>query len=216
MKLLIFLAVLIPAVFAGQSKAQDTAKIEVIKLTWSMYDRNRVIDEPSLFDRTETVGLPGRSNRIEEKTIEEKSRELRRVESDARRSAAAPTGRIFLYEMKVKNTYEKTVKSFVWEYQTNEKNAAQNAASRKFLCTGKIKADDNKTLRFISHLPPVNVVDASVSNAESKKSTAIDVIINHIEFTDGTVWQRAGWEPGDLLDSAQIAEKLNGQDCTAL
>lgn len=216
MKILIFFAVLTSLVFTDRITAQDTAKIEVVKFNWSMYDRRKVLDAPALFDG-ETINRPGRNNRIREKTIEEQSRELARIENAARRSALAPPGNIFLYKLKVKNLDERTIKSFIWEYQSAKESALQNASRRRFLCVGKIKAGDSKTLNIISHLPPVNVVDASVPVGESRNDFAVDLVINRVEYADGTIWKRTDWDDsGYALDSSKIAGKLRFNDCAAL
>lgn len=216
MKVLIFLAMLTSLVFTDQITAQEAAKVEVIKFNWSMYDRRKVVNESALFEE-ETINRPGRNTRIREKTIEEQSRDLRRIESAAKRDAAAPSGSIFLYMLKLKNLDEKTIKSFIWEYQPVKESAPQNASSRRFLCVEKIKAGDSKTLRIISHLPPSNVVDASVSSSEAKKDFAVDVVINRVEYADGTVWKRVDWDDSKYrLDSAEITEKLKFNDCAPL
>ena len=216
MKVLIFLAVLTSLVVADQITAQDRAKVEVIKFNWSMYDRKKVINDSPLFEE-ETINQPGKNTRIREKTIEEQSQDLRRIESAAKRDASAPTGKIFLYELKLKNLDEKTIKSFIWEYQPVKESAPQNISSRRFFCVEKIKAGDSKTLRIISHLPPVNIVDASDSNSEAGKDFAVDVVINRIEYSDGTVWKKADWDDSRYrLNSTQNIEKLKSNVCAAL
>lgn len=216
MKVSIVLAVLIMIVFAGQITAQDTARVEVVKFNWSMYDREKIINESAIFD-VETPNPTVRNNRVREKTIEEQSQDLRRVESDARRAATAPRSNIFLYVLKIKNLDERTIKSFIWEYHPAEESASQNASSRRFLCVEKIKAGDSKTLRIFSHLPPVNVVDASAPNSESKKDFAVDVVINRVEYADGTIWKMADWDDSKYaLDFQGNAEKFKNNDCAAL
>ena len=216
MKILIFVVVLTSLVFTEQIRAQDTAKVEVVKFNWGMFERRRAINELSLFDEETTV-RPGRNNRVREKTIDEQSQELERIENDARRSVLPQPSNFFLYELKIKNLDEKAIKSFIWEYQSAKESALQNASSRRFLCVEKIKAGGSKTLRIISRLPPAIVVDASVPNGESKKDLTVDVIINRVEYADGTVWKSADWDESKYaFDSPKIAEKLKLSDCTAL
>jgi hypothetical protein len=217
MKILIFVALLASLVFTEQITAQDSAKLEVVKFNWGMFERRRVINELPLFDEVTTVRPSGRNNRSREKTIEEQSQDLARVENAAKRSASMQPGNIFVYELKIKNLDEKNIKSFIWEYRLIRKTELQSAFSRRFLCVGKIKAGDSKTLRIISNLPPVNVVDASAPGGNSKGDFAVEVIIDRVEYADGTVWKKAGWDDsGYALDSRAIAEKLKFNDCAAL
>lgn len=216
MKFLVFLVVLTSLTFSARIAAQETTKLEVIKFNWGMYEPRKAINEPSLFD-DESANLPNRNNRAMEKTIEEQSRDLRKIENAARKSAANPPGNIFLYELKVKNADGKAIKSFIWEYRFAPEIALRNDSRRHFLCVEKIKAGDNKTLRIISRLPPINVVDATAANDNSKKDFTVDVVINQVEFADGTIWKRTGWDDSRYrLDSPKIDEKLKAGDCLAL
>lgn len=217
MKILIFVAVLASLVFTEEIVAQDTAKVEVVKFNWGMFERRRVINELPLFEEVPTARLPSRNNRAKEKTIEEQSQDLARVENAAKRSALPKPGNIFVYELKIKNLDEKNISSFIWEYKFAREPKRQNASSRRFFCVEKIKAGDSKTLRIISNLPPVNVVDASAPGDKPKRDFAVEVIINRVEYADGTVWKKAGWDDsGYALDSRAIAEKLKFNDCTVL
>ena len=216
MKNLIFLAVLTSILFADQAAAQDTAKVEVVKFNWGMYEQKKAINEAALSEE-ESINPPGRNSRMREKTIEEQSQDLRRIESVARKQSAPQPGNIFLYELKVKNLDEKTIKSFIWEYLSVKESAPQKVSGRRFLCVEKIRAGDSKTLRATSHLPPVNVVYASAPGEQTKKDFVVNLVINRVEYTDGTVWKRADWDDSEYaLDSQAIAEKLKLNDCAAL
>jgi hypothetical protein len=60
------------------------------------------------------------------------------------------------------------------------------------------------------------VVDAAAGEATGKNS-AVDVMINRVEYADGTVWKRLDWDDSRYrLDSPQIAEKLKFNECTVL
>ena len=219
---------------AGQIAAQETARVEVVKFNWAMYDRSVDLDASTVFNE-KTTGLPppGRNNQLREKTIEEQSRDLARIETVARKDArtGAAASNFFVYELKIKNLDEKIIKSFVWEYlaggggsgEDGASSSSLNASNRRFLCVGKIKPGDSRTLRFISHLPPGNVLDASSaagSGNESKKSLTAAVIINRIGFTDGTFWKKAGLNESAAdaaaLDSPRILAKLKFSECAAL
>lgn len=217
MKVAVCLAVLITLVFADQITAQDSLKIEVIKFSWSRYEQRKLIEDQTEFDKQNSNPLNVKEKKESEKSIDEKSRDLSRIENTARNSALTPSGNIFLYELQVKNLDQKNIKSFIWEYRPASKSLSQNDSSRRFLCSEKIKAGDSKTLRTISYLPPINMVDATAASEESKKNSAADVIINRVEYTDGTVWKRADWDDSKYrLDSSKTVEKLKFSSCAAL
>lgn len=213
---ILFFAALIFFAFANQLKAQNTVKVEVIKFNWSMYDLKKEMDDSTRLE-TGIFKRPSRSNPTGEKSVEERSRDLSRAERGAMREASSPSGNIFLYELKIKNLDEKTIKSFIWEYQASKENNPQILFTRRFLCVEKIKAGNSKMLKIISHLPPVNVLDVSASNDKSERSYAVDIVINRVEYTDGTIWKRADWDDSKYaLDLPEIAEKLKFNDCAAL
>lgn len=224
MRIIISMIFTLTVLIAGAA-AQETARVEVVKFDWSMYipNRERAVTEPldtELSSRPEQFnrGILGRSDRNDphrEKTIEEKSRELARVEREAARSASAKPENIFLYELKVKNTNDRTIRSFVWEYSPEaETPSLQTNSARRFLCVEKIKAGDSKTLKILSYLPPLGVVDASASKDRSGKDRARDVLITRVEYTDGTVWQRS--DRDFVTDSARVTENLKVSDCAVL
>ncbi len=235
MKATIFSAVLMLFVFVGPLTAQDAVKIEVVKFNWSMYDLQRVADDRDFFDNrnltdpNDPVNRPDPLSRTNPRTlnpkgksIEEQSRDLARIEANAAKAAEPDKGNIFLYEMQVKNLHEKAVKSFVWEYlSVKDVNLPQSASNRRFFCREKIKPGAGKTMRIVSHLPPVNVVDASSADnsdgEKGKKNFAVDIMIDRVEFEDGTVWKRPGWDDSKFNpDAPLLVQKLKINNCAAL
>lgn len=215
-------------VFGNQAPAQDAANIEVIKFVWNIYvpvkaiDASAIQDDPRALRQPEQLNTGSlrrseRSAQAGEKTIEERSRDLARVENAARKSASPKPENIFVYELKIKNTDSKAIKSFIWEYRPAGGAESQNISTRQFLCVEKIKAGDSEMLRIFSHLPPANVVDASNSKNKSDKNYASDILINRVKYSDGTFWQRPGWDSSQIaLDSPQLKEKLKNSNCAVL
>jgi hypothetical protein len=223
-------------VIAGQLTAQDAVKFEVVKFNWSMYDPQRMADDREFFDNREMINpndpatrpdsLASRTNartlNPKGKTIEEQSRDLARVEANAAKDAMPEKGNIFLYELQVKNLHEKAVKSFVWEYlSVKDANSPQSASNRRFLCREKIKPGAGKTLRILSHLPPAGVLDASSAGesggGKGKKNFAVDIMIDRVEFEDGTIWKRPGWDDSRFNpDAPLLVQKLKINNCAAL
>jgi hypothetical protein len=217
MRVLIFLVVLMSLAFAGQIKAQETAKIQVVKFTWSMYNQRNLLEDRDFLDKEEDDPLTAKIEKQRQKSIDTQSRELAKVESDAKKGAPSILDKIFLFELQIKNLDEKPVKSFIWEYRLSRESSPPDSSGRRFLCVEKIKAGDSKTLKIISYLPPVNVIDASAASEKAGKNPAAAVIINRVEYADGTVWKRPDWDDSKYkLDSPRLIEKLKSSDCTVL
>lgn len=215
--LLILLLLMLPT---GEIAAQTASRIEVLKFSWDVYNPDReFIDEPPPINSTSTR-LPELNNRQDdrmmERTIEERSRNLTRAERAAARNSAQPPEKLFVYALKIKKLDARTIRSFVWEYQTDAENAPQKSTPRRFLCVEKIKPSASKTLKTISHLPPFNVVDASRPQGKKSDDSSVNITISRVEYEDGTVWQNPDREdPGAALDSPLLAEKLKSSDCAA-
>jgi hypothetical protein len=122
-----------------------------------------------------------------------RSQALRKVERDAVRNAIKDDN-IFMYEVKVQNTGTKTIKNLFWEHQIIETANPENLSSRQFFCGLKIGANDRRVLRVLSFAAPItNIINVKTLNG-SKKPFEERAIINRIEFTDNSVWQRDGWD----------------------
>ena len=111
----------------------------------------------------------------------------------------------------VKNASTKVVKSFSWEYQLSDK---PDSLDRQFYCSIKAKPSESKDLELFSPLAPSRVVDASKAGQKPAKSSDAKVIINKIEYTDGSVWQRQGWNPKTFADDA--IQKVAAGKCIGL
>jgi hypothetical protein len=202
--------------FTNHIIAQDTAKVDVIKFNWNMYSHEY---EGSLLPlNTNSARRPTRSNPSLEKTVEQRSRDLTIVERSLAKSGEPMPSNFYLYELKVKNSDTKTIKSLLWEYQASNKSKSPNVFIRQFICAEKIKSNDSKTLKTISFLPPVGVVDASDLKDKDQRKYVMDIIINRVEYTDGTIWQRTGWDSSKIksLDSPEINDTLKFNDCALL
>ena len=203
-------------VFSNQIMAQNTAQIEVVKFNWSIYNPPKERN-PAEELNTGSFKRPDRDTPSVEKSMEERSRDLARTERAAVRQAAAAPENMFLYELKIKNLDTKNIKSFIWEYQASKVIAPQDISVRRFLCVGKVKAGDSKTLKIFSLLPPVNVVYASASKDKSGRNYALDIIINRVEYSDGTIWQKSDWDNSKVaIDSPQVTERLKNSPCAVI
>lgn len=130
--------------------------------------------------------------------ILERRAEMAAVERDAALSRIS-SSKIYFYRLRVKNASTKVVKSFAWECQPFSE---PDPLDRQFFCKVKAKPNESKEIELFSPLAPSRVIDASKAGDNSGKSPDAKVVINRIEYIDGTVWQRPGWNPKTFLDDA--------------
>jgi hypothetical protein len=100
---------------------------------------------------------------------------------------------LFRYRVSLKNTGIKLVKAVVWEYQASDTDQFTDATRRQFRCTAKIKPNQNERFEGYSVLPPTRVITASGGKSFNER-----VILNRIEYADGTSWQRAEWREPEV------------------
>ncbi|HEY9504280.1 MAG TPA: hypothetical protein VIR01_21760 [Pyrinomonadaceae bacterium] len=94
----------------------------------------------------------------------------------------------YLLKLEVKNVGTNVVKSMVWEYQPSAK--AADYQLRQYVCAFKAKPNESKKFELMSEYNPVKVIEADVETGKAKDGK---VVINRIEYADGTVWKRKGW-----------------------
>jgi|ERR671939_1026660 hypothetical protein len=198
MKTLLIVSLLLLVLLTTQSPcvAQGGSDLSVISFSWSRYI-SALNDEPKWDDAL----LPSRQQQIndrEKAMVKDnygdllRSKDLKKVERDAARSAVKE-GSIFTYKVKVQNTGTKTIKNLYWEYQIIDSANPENLSRRQFFCATKIRANDRKDLEVLSLAAPVtNVINAKTVSS-SKKPFEEKAVINRIEYTDRSVWQRDGW-----------------------
>ncbi len=94
----------------------------------------------------------------------------------------------YVIQLEVKNVGTNVIKSMVWEYQPSGK--ATDYELRQYVCALKAKPSESKKFQLVSEYNPVKVID---TDAETGRAKDGKVVINRIEYADGSVWKRKGW-----------------------
>ena len=212
MKLLILtgLLLLIPLQQTPQTVEREESDLAVVKFSWSKYRPNGLISSvtdpgPPL---NEPVSLkpPERRNEPSEsrnkRDIQERRAALANAERNANNSAAPPRPDYYMMRLEVKNVGQNTTKSIVWEFQPAVQNPDYEV--KQYICKIKTKPNENKSFELMSPAAPVKVVSAD------KKAQDGKVVINRIEYADGTVWRRKGWS---VLIPAEMTDQMGNGKC---
>jgi hypothetical protein len=145
-------------------------------------------------DRTETE-----SARLERQT-NQRIQNMHTLENLKRDPSQHPSIiKVYESEAEMRNNSAKTITGFVWAYQASP--ALQYTEDQEFVCAVKVTAGERKRVKVISIYPNQKIVSVSGTGAVSKpvKPTLKDVLINQVEFADGTSWKRPNWDPVVLL-----------------
>ncbi|HEX3248467.1 MAG TPA: hypothetical protein VHS05_03490 [Pyrinomonadaceae bacterium] len=201
MRVLLFLLLLVPVILfkAGpQQPADGPPDVVVGEISLSKFhtydpppSTRRILNSNKADTRSrESVYREEIRNR---NSIENRSRDMLDLEQSVMGEAfyGKPV-EVFRYRVNLKNTGIRVVKAIVWEYQASDTDQFNDATHRQFRCTAKIKPNENERVEGYSILPPTRVITASGAKSFSER-----VIINRIEYADGTSWQRPEWRPPD-------------------
>lgn len=219
MKSSLVIALVVLAVMAqAQTGMQGVSDLVVLKFSCGRYEANsrviRSVQEPDPpMNEPIRINQPVRNEPqevVNRRDLQERRAEMKAAEINAARSGQ-PQSRFYFYRLEIKNASTKAVKSFAWAYQPAE---SPDPSDRQFFCVVKAKPNESKAFELFSPLAPSRVVDASKAGDKPEKDSKGKVIINKIEYTDGSVWTRPGWNPATF--SADATQKIETGKCVGL
>jgi hypothetical protein len=191
---------MMPPVWPAQNQTDAEVPVEVVRFSWSR-NRGPAPDDrgPSSANqaRREFEHLREMSNRG---SVEERSRAMRELEEKtARESRPATSVDLYRYNVELRNRGSNVIKWVFIDYQTNVASDPENPSRRQFACSVTIKPNQSKSIEAFSNLPPNRVVSA----VNTDKPLIERVIINRLEFADGSIWQRPQWQAPEKISGDQ-------------
>jgi len=230
MKVLLLLPVLlIPFNSAQDPAVDDSAPVSVVSARWFKDRRSADIADatgattpaPAMiaanrnFERQRRVNDPAGVRDPNADTLDGRSAALDRIVAESRESKPPIDG--FTYQAKVQNNSAKAVKTVFWEFRFKEKANPANVSRRQFVCHAKMKPAKTRDLDIFSLAAPNSVVSVTTLTKKSSNDFDETVIVNRVEFDDGSIWQRKGWEFDDVkLTAKPVSESRKSQICSGL
>jgi hypothetical protein len=195
MKVLAFLALLGTLMLPQELIKIENPDLMIVKFSCGKYTQRssmiRPIDEPDA-DGNQPITINHQSTNEPEKVRNRRNLADRRVElqtAEENAKVADPGKQItYFYRLEIKNTSPRIIRSFAWQYQPVD---TSDPLERHFYCVVSVKSNENKALELLSPLAPTRVIDASRNKGE--KTSDGRITINKIEYADGSVWVRPGW-----------------------
>jgi hypothetical protein len=125
------------------------------------------------------------------------------IEKNVQAARAPKTKQVdaYAYRVKVQNASAKVAEIVFWEYQFIDPANPSSVARRQFLCGVQIKPDKEKELQAFSTFGPTDVVNAGSLSKGSEGAFQERVVINRVEYRDGSVWQRKDWNAAEIKDT---------------
>ena len=173
---------------------------------------------PGPVNASDIPGVRSKPDSREQPTISDRSRELR---DPVRRTVQEPVPArsedryIYQYRVRLKNTSPKKIKSILWEYQLLDGSDSTILSQRFFFCAVTIKAHSEQVLQPGTLSPPNRVVSADNPDDPALKQK---VVVNQIEYSDGSKWMRDGWTQDDLtrVDVTKKVRDIRDNQCALL
>jgi hypothetical protein len=158
------------------------------------FARNVRANDPAGVRDPNADTLDGRSAQLEKSVQEARTPQSKQVDG-------------YAYRIKVQNTAANAVEIIFWEYQFMDARDATSLTRHQFLCGVNIRPGKDKELEGFSQSNPSSVINVDgVANKESNPAQE-KIVINRVEFADGTIWQRKDWSLKEVKASYERALK---------
>ena len=144
------------------------------------FERNRRANDPAGVRDPNADTIDGRSAALERSVQESRSVQSKPIDG-------------FAYRVKVQNASTKVIEVLFWEYRFTETAQPTNVARRQFLCGVNIKPAKEKELQAFSPSRPGDVISVGSLAGKSGSLYKETVVINRVEYADGSIWQRKDW-----------------------
>ena len=217
MRILLVLPFLLAPTSPFQNSAGDGSAMDVVGHRWTK--SRQVVEKddnegtaPAAartpadrnFERSRRVNDPAGVRDPNADTLDSRSAAMDKAVREARRPKSVEVDG-FAYKVKVRNTGPKVVEVLFWEYQFEEAADPSNLARRQFLCGVNIKGGKEKELLAWSASGPNGTISLDSLSNKAENPYRERVVINRIEYADGTIWQRKGWNFSEVRASIQRA-----------
>ena len=163
-----------------QQVEREKPELEVVKFSWG-------IDKPKSSSMIRgTPGGPVTSAITSGQDLGSRKVELRTVEKRAPTSGEKSSD--YQLRLEVKNTGATLVIGLIWHFQPTA--APEDYEAKRYVCALPVKQNQKSLLEIWTPYHPVRVISAEERKDGLKDGT---VVINQIEYADGSVWKRSGW-----------------------
>jgi hypothetical protein len=207
------LPLILTLLFLPMPQGQDTSSLIVVSFKWSKTKQTEdkvevpntapaaaMIPQNKNFARNVRANEPPGNRDPNQDTIDGRSAALERSVQESR-IRQPKTIDAYSYKIKVQNPTSQAVDILFWEYQFIERSNPQNVTRRQFLCVANLKAGQQKEIQALSLNGPTDVVNVESLANNAANAFGEKIVINRIEYGDGSIWQRKDWRFSEITDS---------------
>jgi len=218
MKLLLFLPLLL-LVVPQQPASSENSQVDVVSYKWEKARRVMELGQGSSmtppasamiaanknFARNVRANDPPGVRDPNADTLDGRSAQIEKNVQEARAPESKPVDG-FTYKAKVQNNSPNVIEVLFWEYEVFDQVGSSGMTRHQFICGVSIRPNTKTELVGFSLANPSNVI--SVDSLAKKGNTFQEkVVINRVEYADGTIWQRQDWSLKDVKNTYDRALK---------
>jgi hypothetical protein len=218
MKILLFLPLLLSLALVQSTSTSSSSSVEVLSQRWAPtrhtmenldsggnpgpasamipqnknFAKNARMNDPAGVRDPNADTTDGRDAAIEKSVQESRSPKSKTVDG-------------FAYRIKVRNLSKGNVEILFWEYQFIDPLNPTLLTRHQFLCGVDIHGGKDRELEGFSTTAPSSVVNAGTLDMQNKTSIQEKVVINRVEYSDGTIWQRPDWSLKEVTSTYERA-----------
>jgi hypothetical protein len=183
---------------------REKADLLVVKFSWAREkQKSRVIRG------AQNPGGPIVTPIPDSRDLGSRRNDLHTMEKKAAVSAEK-SGDNYQLRLELQNTGATVVRGLIWEFRPS---AGPDYQPKQYLCALQVKPKEKKLLEIWTPYVPVKIISAGRKNADERKDALKDgtVVINQIEYADGSVWKKRGW---NYRLPAESLQKLSEGKCS--
>lgn len=200
----------------GQNPANDNAPVTVLSSKWitvrqtgKQQEAPNVSPPPEMTPANKSAARAARVNNPlipdpNEQTVDGRSAAIDKAVQQARSNTPRPVNG-FEYQARIQNAANKNIEIVFWEYQFIDPANPASVTRRQFLCGVKIKPNKESELKAFSLLGPSDVINAASTPSQSESRLREKAVINRLEFSDGSIWQRGDWSFAEIRSTYKRA-----------
>lgn len=197
--LLVVLAFALP--LPQQTVEREDPDLLVVKFSWAI-EKQKV----SVIRGAQNPGGPIATPISNDRDLLSRRIDMRNVENKAAVSAIEKPVPQYQLRLELKNIGTNAVRSLAWQFKPTAGPA--DYEPKNYLCALQVKPKEKKLLQLWTPYAPVKVIGVDERSNALKDG---EVVINKIEYADGSAWTRRGW---NIKLPANASQKLSEGTCS--
>lgn len=192
--LLVSLALSFSVAAQVPTKSPEAPDLLVVSQEWKLYTHNPALDDEDPFRANDDVRQAQRDIKIniQENKIRARAGLPAQPPPVRNRTVNRPvneTKSFYKYEIKIKNTGNKTIRAVVCDYVFFEASTKREIGRIRFAGAEKISPGKTKKLVAWTESPPSQIIGVTQSSDKLREQYSEQVIIQSVEYDDNSIWK---------------------------